>query len=165
MSRIKSILLALGLIIGFGGVAVITSGPAHAASCATGWFDMQNANDSIEYLLDGGHNNPIFQTSANSSDFCLVNSGTAKWYEFMDRASLECLNVGSDGQVYEDSCIDSTPEQWNQSIPGDHHWENRHTGNLMSSICNDDSNVTVENQIPECASGSNQNQSWATPGS
>lgn len=166
-SRVRSLIVTAALIAAGGGAGVgtgvLTAPVAHATMCATGIFYMENTNDGTFYIQGEGHNNPVQQVSimTGRSIFCLVNSGTTNWYEFQDQNSDECLNLGSDGRVYEDSCIDSTPEQWNQ--PSDHLWRNRHSGNLyITALCFTTSDVTGFTSV-NCNSPNPAMQSWATP--
>lgn len=170
MSRIKRLLIALavltGSVVSIGSAAYMLAPPAHAQGCVTGNFYMQNTNDTTFYILGEGHNNPVQQVSiiTGRSKFCLVDSGTTNWYEFLDVVSGNCLNLGSDARVYEDGCSDTTPEQWNQTIPGNHEWENRHVGSdRITALCLTTSNVTGFTQ-DDCSSGNPAMEQWATPG-
>lgn len=157
MSRTRALFVSIAILfILVGTSAIVNSIPAHAQTCATGNFFLKEVANPL-YIIGEGHNN-VVNVESSGGVFCLVNSGTQNWYEFLDVGTNECLNVAS-GAVYEDSCIDSTPEQWNQSIPGDHHWENRHYGSngMLTGTDHDGGTVFVDSL------NSLELQSWATP--
>lgn len=152
------------------GVPSPSAGAQLAAGCATGNFDLSASGSPGYNATFEGHNNQAQMVQGGGTDFCLVNSGTANWYEFMDTGSGECLNMGSNGNVYFDGCIDSTPEQWNDAIPMNHEWENRHDGNVV--LTGGDGGPPYGSGVftlPPCTGilcgTQGYFQSWATPGS
>lgn len=174
MIRRILVIIAAPLLLTLGIGLMASSANAHtiapnAGGCVTGPFDL-SADGSPGYNATGqGHNNPVQMVQGGASDFCLQDNGGG-WYTFEDIFSGECLNMASNGTVYEDSCIFSTPEQWNQSIPGDHHWENRHNGSVV--LTGGDGGPPYGSAVftlPLCTGilcgSTGYFQSWATPGS
>lgn len=160
IAAIAAGILAIGML---SFVASIPAAHAKAAvTCSSGTFYFQNINDSSLYLLDAGHNTILTQETEPSL-WCLVDSGTNNWYEFVDPQTGLCAEVATAENIYMESCNDSSPEQWNQSIPGPHRWENRHDGNYMTGLCSASSTIDAYPSV-SCSSGSpNYNQQWATP--
>lgn len=151
-------LLAVGML---SFVASIPAAHAKTAyTCASGDFQFQNIYDPSLVILDNGHNQEI-QTNPTGSVFCLVDSGTKNWYEFVDVEGGLCIEDVS-SMYYAESCNDSTYEQFNQSIPGPHIWENRHSGLYMSSLCTQASSINDWGST-NCGLNPSFNQEWATP--
>lgn len=160
MKRLLALIAAALLSVTLG-VALSSGTPAHASGCVTGNFDLQNINDRSFYIVGEGHNQQVQQVNNGTTAFCLVDGSSANWYQFEDATNGLCLNVAN-YKLYEDSCTDTTPEQWNQTIPGAYYWENRHYGEVMTALCSLDSDVVVFADS-DC-SGGGYNQQWATPG-
>lgn len=155
-------LILLAAIIGtmVSGLTLASTTKAWAYGCVTSGFYMELSNATSFFIAEQGHNNPVQIRDDEVSVFCLQDTGSNGWYTFKDAITGECLNVGTNLLVYEDTCENTTPEQFNQSIPGDHMWENRHYGSDNGILSSD---ATQGDPVFTSYGGATEYQSWATP--
>jgi hypothetical protein len=98
-----------------GGASAATTPPS-TVTLPTVPYSVNNQPDvALEYLSDHGHGNPITDDSSEVIDLTpidlwWVNGNPA--YLLQISSDGDCLNVGTNGVVYDDSCVTDSSEQF-----------------------------------------------------